>query len=66
MDESSRSKKLAFSQLEGSTKEGRQKLRWLDDVLQDVKISNLTIWWKKGTRPWYFEGPRLTGGCNAR
>jgi hypothetical protein len=32
MDESSLCKKLTFSRLEGSRKEGRPKLRWLDDV----------------------------------
>jgi hypothetical protein len=42
MDESSLCKKLTFSQLEGSRKKGRPKLRWLDDVLQDLKISEMT------------------------
>jgi hypothetical protein len=47
MDESSLCKKLTFSQLEGSRKKGRPKLRWLDDVLQDLKILKVTAWWKK-------------------
>jgi hypothetical protein len=38
MDESSLCKTLTFSQLEGSRKKGRPKLRWLDDVLEDLKI----------------------------
>jgi hypothetical protein len=38
MDESLFCKKLTFSQLEGSRKKGTTKLRWLDDVLQDLKI----------------------------
>jgi hypothetical protein len=42
MDESSLCKKLSFSQLEGSRKKGRPKLRWLDDILQDLKILKLT------------------------
>jgi hypothetical protein len=45
MDESTLCKKLTFSQLEGSRKKGRPKLRWLDDVLQDLK--KVTAWWKK-------------------
>jgi hypothetical protein len=34
-------------QLEGSRKKGRPKLRWLDDVLEDLKILKVTAWWKK-------------------
>jgi hypothetical protein len=41
MDESSLCKKLT-SRLEGSTKKGRPKLRWLDDVLQ----GKVTAQWK--------------------
>jgi hypothetical protein len=39
--------KLTFSQLGGSRKKGRPKLRWLDDVLQDLDTSTVTAWWKK-------------------
>jgi hypothetical protein len=47
MEESSPCKKLTFSQLEGCRKKGRPKLRWLDDVLQDIKTLKVTAWWKK-------------------
>jgi hypothetical protein len=47
MDESSLCKKLTFSHLEGSRKKGRPKLRWLHDVLEDLKILKVTDWWKK-------------------
>jgi hypothetical protein len=47
MYESSLYKKLIFSQLEGSRKKGRPKLRWLDDVLQNLKILKVTAWWEK-------------------
>jgi hypothetical protein len=47
MDESSLCKKLTFSQPEGSRKKGTPKLSWLDDVLQDLKILEVTAWWKK-------------------
>jgi hypothetical protein len=47
MDESLLCRKLTFSQLEGSRKKGRPKLRWLNDVLQDLKILKVTAWWKK-------------------
>jgi hypothetical protein len=47
MDETLLCKKLTFSQLEGSRKIGRPKLRWLDDVLQDLKILKVTARWKK-------------------
>jgi hypothetical protein len=47
MDESLLWKKLIVSQLEGSRKKGRPKLRWLDDVLQDLKILKVAAWWKK-------------------
>jgi hypothetical protein len=47
MEESSLCKKLTFSQLEGCRKKGRPKLRWLDDVLQDLKTLKVTAWWKK-------------------
>jgi hypothetical protein len=42
MDESLLCRKLPFSQPEGSRKKGRPKLRWLDDVLQDLKILKVT------------------------
>jgi hypothetical protein len=47
MDESLLCRKLTFTQLEGSRKKGRPKLRWLDDVLQDLKIVKVTAWRKK-------------------
>jgi hypothetical protein len=47
MDESFLCRKLTFTQLEGSRKKGRPKLRWLDGVLQDLKILKMTAWWKK-------------------
>jgi hypothetical protein len=47
MDESSLCKKLTVSQVEGSRKIGRSKLRWLDDVLEDLKILKETTWWNK-------------------
>jgi hypothetical protein len=47
MDENLLCRKLTFSQLEGSRKEGRPKLRWLDYVLQDLKILKATTWWTK-------------------
>jgi hypothetical protein len=47
MDESSLCRQLVFSQLEGSRKKGRPKLKWLDDVLQDLKILKVTAWCKK-------------------
>jgi hypothetical protein len=46
MEESSLCKKLT-SHLEGCRKKGRPKLRWLGDVLQDLKTLNVTAWWKK-------------------
>jgi hypothetical protein len=46
MDESFLFRKLTFSQLEGSRKKGKPKLRWLVDVLQDLKILKVTVWWK--------------------
>jgi hypothetical protein len=47
MDESLLRRKLTFSQLEGGRKKGIPKLRWLDDVLQDLKILKVTALWKK-------------------
>jgi hypothetical protein len=38
---------LTFSQLEGSRKEGKPKLWWLDYVLQDLKTLKVTAWWTK-------------------
>jgi hypothetical protein len=53
MDENSLWKKLTFCHLEGSRKEERPK-RWLDDILQDLKILKVTAWWKKaqGRNSW--------------
>jgi hypothetical protein len=48
--ENSHCKKLSFCQLEGSRKGGRPKLRWLDDVLQDVKTLKVTSWQEKAHR----------------
>jgi hypothetical protein len=42
MDENLLCRKLTFTQLEGSKKKGRQKLRLLDDVLQDLRILKVT------------------------
>jgi hypothetical protein len=47
MNESLLCRKLTFSQLEGSRKKGISKLRWLDDVPQDLKTLKVTAWWKK-------------------
>jgi hypothetical protein len=38
MDEGSLCRKLTFSQVQGSRKEGRPILRWMDDALQDLRI----------------------------
>jgi hypothetical protein len=40
-------KQITFSQPEGSRKKGRPKLRWLDSVLNDVKLLKVETWWKK-------------------
>jgi hypothetical protein len=45
--ENSPCKKITFSQPEGSRKKGRNKLRWLDIVLKDVKLLKVETWWKK-------------------
>jgi hypothetical protein len=45
MDESSLCRKLTFSQLEGTWKKERPKLKWLDGVLQDSDS-----WVEEGTR----------------
>jgi hypothetical protein len=45
--ENSPCKKITFSQPEGSQKKGRPKLRWLDSVLNDVKLLEVETWWKK-------------------
>jgi hypothetical protein len=47
MDETLICRKLTFSQLEGSRKKERPKLRWLDDVLQDLNILKVAAYWKK-------------------
>jgi hypothetical protein len=39
--------KIIFSQLEGSRKKGRPRLRWLDSVLKDLKALEVNAWWKK-------------------
>jgi hypothetical protein len=38
MEESSLCKKLTFTQVVGKKKNGRPKLRWMDDVLRDPKV----------------------------
>jgi hypothetical protein len=69
MDESSLCKKLTFSQLDGSRKKGRPKLRWLDDILKDFKILEVTVWWKKTQAEivgrLLARRLRLTKGCRA-
>jgi hypothetical protein len=47
-DESLMGRKLTFTHLEGSRKKGGPKLRWLNDVLQDIRFLEVTAWWKKG------------------
>jgi hypothetical protein len=47
MEENSPCKKMTSSQLEGSRKKGRPKLRWLDSVIKDVKLLKVETWWKK-------------------
>jgi hypothetical protein len=47
MNENLLCRKLTFSQLKGSRKKGRLNLRWLDDVLQHLKVLKVTAWWKK-------------------
>jgi hypothetical protein len=47
MEENSPCNKIIFSQLEGSRKMGRPKLRWLDNVLKYVKLLKVQAWWKK-------------------
>jgi len=39
--------KINFSQLEGSKKKGRSRLRWLDSVLKDLNTLEVNAWWKK-------------------
>jgi hypothetical protein len=39
--------KITFSQPEGSRKEGRPKLWWLDIVLKDEKLLKVEAWCKK-------------------
>jgi hypothetical protein len=71
MDEISLCDKLTFSQLEGCRKKGRLKLRWLDDVLQDLKFLMVRAWWKKAqdrarVGRLLSRRSRLTKGCSAR
>jgi lysophospholipid acyltransferase (LPLAT)-like uncharacterized protein len=47
MDKNSLGKKLTFSQLEGSNKKGKPKLRQIDDALQELQTIKVTTWWKK-------------------
>jgi hypothetical protein len=47
MEENSPCKKITFSQLEGSRRNGRLKLRWLGSVLKCVKLLKVDTWWKK-------------------
>jgi hypothetical protein len=42
MEDNAPCKKRTFSQPEGSRKKGRPKLRWLDSVLNDLKILKVT------------------------
>jgi hypothetical protein len=37
-------RKITFSQIEGSRKKGRPRLRWLDLVLKDLKILEVNKW----------------------
>jgi hypothetical protein len=59
MEQNSPCKEVAFSQHEGSRKKGRPKLRWLDSVLKDVKLSKAETWWKKA-----LDG--ISGGVSSR
>jgi hypothetical protein len=56
MDESLLCRKLTFSQLESSRIKGKPKLRWLDNVLQDLKILKVTAWWKKAQLEGCYQG----------
>jgi hypothetical protein len=47
MEESSICKKVTFTQVLGKGKKGRPKLRWVDDVLQDLIVVGVTAWWRK-------------------
>jgi hypothetical protein len=40
-------RKLTFSHLDGSRKKRQPRLRWLDEVLQDLKILKVTAWCKR-------------------
>jgi hypothetical protein len=40
-------KKLTFTQAVGKRKKGRPKLRWMDDVLQDLNVAGVIAWWEK-------------------
>jgi hypothetical protein len=46
MEDNAPCKKITFSQPEGSKKKGRPKLQWLDSVLKDLKILEVTVWWR--------------------
>jgi hypothetical protein len=47
MEENSPCKNITFSQPEGSRKNGRPKLWWLDSALKDVNLLKVETWWKK-------------------
>jgi hypothetical protein len=42
MEDNAPSKKITFSQPEGSRKKGRPQLRWPDSVLKDLKMLTVT------------------------
>jgi hypothetical protein len=69
MEENSPCKKINFSQLEGSRKKRRSKLRWLDSVLKDVQLLKVEAWWKKHliglSRGGSSRKPRPIKGCRA-
>jgi hypothetical protein len=51
----------------GRTK-GRPRLRWLDDVVADLKVMKIKKWkekMKESNGDWLLRRPRLTQGCSA-
>ena len=58
-------RKMIKGRLFIGTRKGRPRLRWMDDVVADLKEMKIKQWMEKTNGDWLLRRPRLTQGWSA-
>jgi hypothetical protein len=60
-------RKMMERRLSTGRRKGRPRLRWVDDVVADLRVMKIKQWTEKtkDREQWRLDGPWITQGCSA-